>query len=225
MAQEQMNQAQDKKIELVITTPRGVKFMEKADMVIMRVCRRGLGVLPGHAPVSAALVTAFSALLTMVWNRSWRSLAASLKSRETGSTCSAPLPSARKRSTGSVPRRIGAWQRQRCRKYLRLSRSAKTAGSVAPILDSIEVSSHLKRRNMSHGNMRITRRKLKRQPARMTAWELKDDGSHRRNGKKTLRWLFVHTYWVTLCLVRPIWVLSMVRSLKAGTGWTSTSER
>ncbi|HOB09620.1 MAG TPA: ATP synthase F1 subunit epsilon [Limnochordia bacterium] len=55
MAQEQMNQAQDKKIELVITTPRGVKFMEKADMVIMRCVDGDLGVLPGHAPVSAAL--------------------------------------------------------------------------------------------------------------------------------------------------------------------------
>jgi len=79
----------------------------------------------------------------------------------------------------------------------------------------------------STGNMRITRRKTqKRQPARNDSLGTpKDDGSHRRNGKKTLRWLFVHTYWVTLCLVRPIWVLSMVRSLKAGTGWTSTSER
>jgi len=47
--------AQRRKIDLTITTPRGVKFTEKADMVIMRCIDGDLGVLPGHAPVSAVL--------------------------------------------------------------------------------------------------------------------------------------------------------------------------
>lgn len=45
----------DKKINLTITTPRGVKFVEKADMVIMRCIDGDMGVLPGHAPVSTTL--------------------------------------------------------------------------------------------------------------------------------------------------------------------------
>jgi len=45
----------DKKINLNITTPRGVKFVEKADMLIMRCIDGNLGVLPGHAPVTTAL--------------------------------------------------------------------------------------------------------------------------------------------------------------------------
>lgn len=44
-----------KKINLNITTPRGLKFVEKADMVIMRCIDGDLGVLPGHAPVSTTL--------------------------------------------------------------------------------------------------------------------------------------------------------------------------
>jgi len=55
MAQQQTSQAQDKKIDLIITTPRGVKFVEQADMIIMRCIDGDLGVLPGHAPVSAVL--------------------------------------------------------------------------------------------------------------------------------------------------------------------------
>lgn len=46
---------EDKKIDLKITTPRGVKFVEKADMIIMRCIDGDLGVLSGHAPVSAVL--------------------------------------------------------------------------------------------------------------------------------------------------------------------------
>lgn len=46
---------QDKKLDLIITTPRGVKFKEKADMVVMRCIDGDLGVLYGHAPVSAPL--------------------------------------------------------------------------------------------------------------------------------------------------------------------------
>lgn len=45
----------EKKITLNITTPRGLKFTEKADMIIMRCIDGDLGVLPGHAPVSVAL--------------------------------------------------------------------------------------------------------------------------------------------------------------------------
>ena len=44
-----------KKLELRITTPRGEKFTEEADMVIMRCIDGNLGVLPGHEPVTAAL--------------------------------------------------------------------------------------------------------------------------------------------------------------------------
>jgi len=43
------------KIELKITTPRGLKFEEEADMVIMRCIDGDLGVLPGHEPISAVL--------------------------------------------------------------------------------------------------------------------------------------------------------------------------
>lgn len=45
----------DKKINLTITTPRGVKFQEEADRLIMRAKDGDLGVLTGHAPVSAVL--------------------------------------------------------------------------------------------------------------------------------------------------------------------------
>lgn len=46
---------QKKKIDLTITTPRGLKFVEKADMVIMRAIDGDLGVLPGHAPLFTVL--------------------------------------------------------------------------------------------------------------------------------------------------------------------------
>lgn len=55
MEKQQTDLAHDRKINLKITTPRGVKFFEKADMVIMRCLDGDLGVLPGHAPVSAVL--------------------------------------------------------------------------------------------------------------------------------------------------------------------------
>lgn len=45
----------DKKINLNIITPSGIKFVEKADMVIMRCIDGDLGVLPGHSPVSTVL--------------------------------------------------------------------------------------------------------------------------------------------------------------------------
>ncbi|HHV51302.1 MAG TPA: ATP synthase F1 subunit epsilon [Candidatus Avimonas sp.] len=45
----------DKKLTLTITTPRGIKFVEKADLVVMRCIDGDLGVMPGHAPLSAVL--------------------------------------------------------------------------------------------------------------------------------------------------------------------------
>lgn len=54
MAKDQANQVK-KKINLTITTPRGVKFIEKADMIIMRCIDGDMGVLPSHAPVSTVL--------------------------------------------------------------------------------------------------------------------------------------------------------------------------
>ena len=44
-----------KKLDLTITTPRGVKFVEKADMIIMRTVAGDLGVLPNHAPLYTVL--------------------------------------------------------------------------------------------------------------------------------------------------------------------------
>lgn len=55
MTKEQTSPAVEKKITLNITTPRGLKFVEKADMIIMRCIDGDLGVLPGHASVSAVL--------------------------------------------------------------------------------------------------------------------------------------------------------------------------
>ncbi len=52
---EQEIKTNDKKINLNITTPRGLKFEEKADMVIMRCVDGKLGVLPGHEPIKTAL--------------------------------------------------------------------------------------------------------------------------------------------------------------------------
>jgi F-type H+-transporting ATPase subunit epsilon len=45
----------DRKIDLRITTPRGLKFEEKADMIIMRCIDGDMGVLRDHAPISAVL--------------------------------------------------------------------------------------------------------------------------------------------------------------------------
>lgn len=44
-----------RKITVTITTPRGVKFVEEADKVIMRAIDGKLGVLPRHAPLSTVL--------------------------------------------------------------------------------------------------------------------------------------------------------------------------
>lgn len=43
------------KLHLTITTPRGVKFEEEADMIIMRSVDGDLGVLPGHEPLMTVL--------------------------------------------------------------------------------------------------------------------------------------------------------------------------
>jgi F-type H+-transporting ATPase subunit epsilon len=55
MSEQMTNVINDKKITLNITTPRGLKFVEKADMIIMRCIDGDLGVLSGHAPVLAIL--------------------------------------------------------------------------------------------------------------------------------------------------------------------------
>lgn len=53
MARQQINNA--KKLNLTITTPRGLKFVERADIVIMRCIDGDLGVLPGHEPLTTVL--------------------------------------------------------------------------------------------------------------------------------------------------------------------------
>ncbi|PWJ47181.1 F-type H+-transporting ATPase subunit epsilon [Faecalicatena contorta] len=55
MAGQQTNVVNDRKINLNITTPRGVKFVEKADMIIMRCIDGNMGALLGHEPVSTIL--------------------------------------------------------------------------------------------------------------------------------------------------------------------------
>ncbi|HHU19902.1 MAG TPA: ATP synthase F1 subunit epsilon [Bacilli bacterium] len=55
MSEQQTELVQGKKITLNITTPRGEKFVEEADMLIMRCIDGDLGVLPRHEPVSAVL--------------------------------------------------------------------------------------------------------------------------------------------------------------------------
>ncbi len=55
MAEQQTNTINDKKITLNITTPRGVKYIEKADTIIMRCIDGNMGVLLGHQPVSTIL--------------------------------------------------------------------------------------------------------------------------------------------------------------------------
>ncbi|WP_067844157.1 ATP synthase F1 subunit epsilon [Amphibacillus sediminis] len=55
MSEQQTELVNDEKINLTITTPRGVKFVEEADMLIMRCIDGDLGVLPRHEPVSTVL--------------------------------------------------------------------------------------------------------------------------------------------------------------------------
>lgn len=55
MSEKLSNKTKDKKITINITTPRGLKFVEKADMVVMRCIDGDLGVLYGHAPLSTIL--------------------------------------------------------------------------------------------------------------------------------------------------------------------------
>lgn len=55
MAKQQTDFENKKKINLNITTPRGLKFVEKADMLVMRCIDGDLGILSGHTPVFAAL--------------------------------------------------------------------------------------------------------------------------------------------------------------------------
>ncbi|MFA5561550.1 MAG: ATP synthase F1 subunit epsilon [Eubacteriales bacterium] len=44
-----------RQVHLQVFTPRGLKMDERADMLIMRCVDGDMGVLPGHAPLSAAL--------------------------------------------------------------------------------------------------------------------------------------------------------------------------
>ncbi|BAM47808.1 ATP synthase F1 subunit epsilon [Amphibacillus xylanus] len=55
MSEQQTELVNREKINLTITTPRGVKFVEEADMLIMRCIDGDLGVLPRHEPVSTVL--------------------------------------------------------------------------------------------------------------------------------------------------------------------------
>lgn len=55
MSAQQTELTDNKKINLNITTPRGVKVSEEADLLIMRAIDGNLGVLAGHEPVSAIL--------------------------------------------------------------------------------------------------------------------------------------------------------------------------
>lgn len=55
MAKEQTDVKTKEKLNLTITTPRGIKFEEKADMVVMRCVDGDLGILPGHESISTVL--------------------------------------------------------------------------------------------------------------------------------------------------------------------------
>ncbi|MDD2427268.1 MAG: ATP synthase F1 subunit epsilon [Eubacteriales bacterium] len=55
MAEQKTDAKQKKKLALTIITPRGVKFEEEADMLIMRAIDGDLGVLPGHERLSTVL--------------------------------------------------------------------------------------------------------------------------------------------------------------------------
>lgn len=48
-------QNKSNKLQLTITTPRGVKFEETADMIVMRAIDGEIGFLPGHTPLITAL--------------------------------------------------------------------------------------------------------------------------------------------------------------------------
>lgn len=52
---ENESKTKKRKLTLAITTPRGIKFVEEADMVIMRTIDGDLGVMPGHSLVSTIL--------------------------------------------------------------------------------------------------------------------------------------------------------------------------
>lgn len=54
MAQQQTDSTKEK-LNLTITTPRGVKFEEEADSITMRCIDGDLGVLPGHEAISTVL--------------------------------------------------------------------------------------------------------------------------------------------------------------------------
>ena len=45
----------EKKVRLRIITPEEIKYDENVDMIIMRCATGDMGILPGHAPLSAAL--------------------------------------------------------------------------------------------------------------------------------------------------------------------------
>ena len=55
MAEHETNLVNGNKIQLKIITPRGVKFDQEADTIIMRCIDGDLGVFYGHEPVSTVL--------------------------------------------------------------------------------------------------------------------------------------------------------------------------
>ena len=55
MENQQTDVKNNKKITLNITTPRGLKFVEEADLIIMRCIDGDFGVLSGHEPVMTVL--------------------------------------------------------------------------------------------------------------------------------------------------------------------------
>lgn len=55
MVEQETNLTNNKKIDLNIITPRGIKLAEKADMIIMRCVDGDLGVLPGHEQITTVL--------------------------------------------------------------------------------------------------------------------------------------------------------------------------
>ncbi|XJS11302.1 ATP synthase F1 subunit epsilon [Aerococcaceae bacterium WGS1372] len=52
---EQKNNESNSKLSLTIITPRGVKFEEEADMIILRTIQGEMGILANHAPVTTIL--------------------------------------------------------------------------------------------------------------------------------------------------------------------------
>ncbi len=61
-----------KKLTMTITTPRGVKFVEDADMLVMVASDGNMGVMPGHEPLS---VTLGDGILRVINNGSEKKLA------------------------------------------------------------------------------------------------------------------------------------------------------